>query len=240
MYPLLLAAAMTMASTPMPQALPAWSRSGYEMPLQQARDKFDAVEKLDSVTSRYSSLDPKAKVLIVEGDLSVDGPLQCDRNLGHGAAGLIVTGSLTVRGPIVNADANGGPFLLVLGTTRAQAIVAGGAELMFVGDAVVDDIVVGEYNDGILRFGGSLTVPVAITNDHDFSVAGGVRGRWLDPFNEGHSWTSVLHPQLPVEKDEEGGEEFDVMGQLVPRLLAGKPVLRADLPPAEEFPESWE
>lgn len=240
MPPLFLAAVMAVTATPLPKAPPAWSTPGYELPLEQARSKFGALENLDSVTSEYSSLDSKAKVRIVEGDLAVDGPLLCDWKQGHDAAGLIVTGSLTVHGPIINANADDGPFLLVLGTTRAQSIVGAGAELVFVGDAVVDEVVVGEYNGGILRFGGSLTVPVAITNDHDFSVAGGVRGRWLDPFNAGHSWTSVLHPALSVEKDEEGSEQFDVAGQLVPRLLAGKPVLRADLPPVEEFPEGYE
>jgi hypothetical protein len=217
-----------------------WSNQGAELKLGDARKRFGIIEKLDSVTSRYSAISPEAKVRVIEGDLIVDGPLLCDWNQGHAAAGLVITGSLTVRGPIINSNVNDGPFLLVVEQTRAHAIIGGGAEFMFLGEAVVDEIVVGEYNDGILRFGSSLTVPVAITNDHHFEVAGGVRGRWLDPFNEGHSWAAVLHPDLHVNEDGEGTEEFDVMVALVPRLLAGVSVLRSDLPPVEEFPESFE
>jgi hypothetical protein len=218
----------------------SWSNQGSELKLADARKRFEIIERLDSVSSRHSTISPEAKVRIVQGDLIVDGPLSWDWDQGHGVAGLIVTGSLTVRGPIINRNINNGPFLLVLERTCAQAIIGGGAELRFLGDAIVGEIVVGEYNDGILFFGGSLTVPVAITNDHHFEVAGGVHGRWLDPFNEGHSWTSVVHPDLHVQKDEEGIEEFDVMAELVPRLLAGTPVLRPDLPPDEEFPELFE
>jgi hypothetical protein len=227
-------------STQTPEQVSGWSNQGSELKLDQARKRFGIIEKLDSVTSRHSAISPDSKVRVIEGDLMVDGPLLCDWKQGHGAAGLVVMGSLTVRGPIVNSNVNGGPFLLVVEQTRAHAIIGGGAELVFLGDAVVDEIVVGEYNDGILRFGSSLTVPVAITNDHHFEVAGGVRGRWLDPFNEGHPWTAVLHPDLHVENDGEGTEEFDVMVELVPRLLAGVPVLRSDLPPVEEFPEIFE
>ncbi len=235
MHPLLLIAGIATASA-QPSAPSGWSNPGTVLTLAEARSRIELIEKLDSVTSQYSSIKPNAKVRVVEGDLTVTGPLLWDWDKGFDAAGLVVTGSLTVHGPLINSNVNGGPFLLVAGTTRAQSIVGGGAELAFLGDAVVDSIVIGEYNDGILRFGGKLTVPVAVTNDHDFSVAKGVQGRWLDPFNEGHSWTAVLHPDVSVEKDDEGTEEFDVIAQVVPRLLAGQPVLRADLPPIEEYP----
>ncbi|HET9484519.1 MAG TPA: hypothetical protein VFO79_11230 [Xanthomonadales bacterium] len=68
-------------------------------------------------------------------------------------------------------------------------------------------------------------------------IASNAKGRWLDPFDEGHAWSAVLHPDIPVATDGEGVEDFDVRNELVPRLLAGKPVLRADLPPIEAYPE---
>lgn len=218
----------------------AWSTEGRTVPLGKARHEFEALERLDSVASRYSDLRADMRIQVVEGDLTVRGTLARDWEKGQATVGLLVTGNLTVHGSIVNRNLNGGPFLLVLGETRAHAIIGGGAELSFLGDAHVEEIVVGEYNDGILRFGGRLTVPVAVTNDHHFEVAGGVQGRWLDPFNEGHRWSAVLHPGIAVATDDEGSEEIDVMQTIVPRLLAGQPVLRPDLPPLEDYPELFE
>ena len=59
------------------------------------------------------------------------------------AIGLIVTGRLTVDGAVINANLNGGPFLVVLGETHARAMFAGGAEFRFDRLASFDDAVVG-------------------------------------------------------------------------------------------------
>jgi hypothetical protein len=217
-----------------------WSNQGVEIGLSAAIEKYDLASRLMSFSSSDSRSPATAKVRVVEGDLTIDGPLICDWDTGHAAAGLIVTGVLTVSGPIINENRNGGPFLLVEGSTRARAIVGGGAEFVFVGNAVVDEIVVGEYNDGILRFLGSLKTPVAVTNDHHFEISGGLEGRWLDTFDEGHLWSSVLHPDIHVPKDDEGTEDFDITDGLIPRLVAGAPVLRPDLPPIEDYPELFE
>jgi hypothetical protein len=217
-----------------------WSNQGVEIGLSAAIEEYDLAKKLMSISSSDSRSPSPAKVRVVEGDLVIDGPLVCDWDKGHAVAGLIVTGALIVSGPIINENRNGGPFLLVEGNTRARAIVGGGAELVFVGDAVVDEIVVGEYNDGILRFLGSLKTPVAVTNDHHFEISDGLEGRWLDTFDEGHLWSSVLHSGIRVPKDDEGAEDFDITYELIPRLVAGAPVLRSDLPPIEDYPELFE
>jgi hypothetical protein len=222
------------------KTLHGWSNQGVEVELSAAMKTHSLATKLISFSSPHSEVSSAANVRIVDGDLTIDGTLDSDWGKGHGAAGLIVTGSLFVNGPIINANLNGGPFLVVGGKTRAKAIVGAGAEFLFVGDAVVEEIVVGEYNDGILRFLGSLKVPVAISNDHHFEIGRGLNGRWLEPFNEGHLWSSVLHPDIAVSKDEEGSENFDIADQLLPRLRSGAPVLRADLPPVEDYPELFE
>ena len=216
-----------------------WSNQGSEMTFADVLARFPIARKLI-----YNHTAPDDVVRVVEGDLTVDGPLVCDWNEGHGADGLFVTGSLTVRGPIINRTLEGGPFLFVGGKTHAKAILKGGAEFLFVGDAVVDDIVIGEYNDGVLRFGGNLTVPVAIADDHHFEVASfeagsGLHGRWIDTFNTPHPWTSVLHPGIHVETDEDGNEHLNVMRELESRLRKGISVLRPDLPPVEEFPHPY-
>jgi hypothetical protein len=213
-----------------------WSKRSVEVELAAALETHAPVKKLMSL----SSLSRTAKVRVVEGDLAIDGALLSDWKQGHGAAGLIVTGALSVNGPIINASRNGGPFLVVAGKTRAKAIVAGGAEFLFVGDAEVEEIVVGEYNDGILRFLGALKVPVAVTNDHHFEVGGKFDGRWLDPFDEGHAWASVLHADIAVSKDEDGNEDFDVVDQLLPRIRSGQPVLRSDLPAKADYPAPFD
>ena len=217
--------------------LDTWSTAGQLVDQQTALDAYDLGSRLNMFMNGLVEGSGRTRVRVVQGDLVVAGHLLLDWDGGLDALGLVVTGNLAVDGSILNRDTGGGPFLLVEGDTQARSILGSGAELRFCGDALVRDIVIGEYNDGTLRFDGRLSVPVAVTHDHDLVIAGGLDGRWLDPFNEGHDWSVVLHPAIPVP-DGEGtdGEGFEIEAHLVPRLLAGLPVLRDDLPPLEAFP----
>ncbi|MFN8061344.1 MAG: hypothetical protein U0Q12_19440 [Vicinamibacterales bacterium] len=183
---------------------------------------------------------------VVEGDLRVAGNLLVDAAGPRGGAtdlragdrsattapnavGLIVTGALIVDGAIVNANVNSGPFLLVLGPTRARAMFAGGAELRFEGTATFDDAVVGCYNDGRVSFAGSVEAPMVVSEDHDFAISGARRPPYVDYFNgEGNldQLLGWLDPELRVTDVS----ALDAVEHLLPRIRRGQRVLRL-LPP---------
>lgn len=223
------------AGTPAP-APQGWSRAGDPIAQADAIERFDLRKRLVSYASDYFKPETKARIRVVEGDLRITGNLRLDWDQGLGADGMIVTGNLDVDGAIVNAGMNGGPFLLVAGTTAARAIVGGGAELRFEGDAKVAEIVIGHYNDGVLAFGADLVAPVVVTMDHDLQIHGRLDGRWFDVFNGDDEWSAFLDKDAglaAMDEDEWHGLETIV----IPRLLAGSRVLRAELPAKSAHPK---
>lgn len=197
-------------------------------PLSEACAAFDLERRLSSMHPDHHPPAPEDMVWVVEGDLRLAGNLRLDWDHWP-ALGLVVTGDLHVDGAIVNADMDGGPFLLVAGRTQARALVGGGAALVFEGDAVVDDLVLGHYNHGALVFRGALDAPAVVTLDHRIDVHGALRGRRFDVFFGTDAWPDVL--ALPDAElallDENFWRALEQV--LLPQLLAGSPVVRAEL-----------
>ena len=183
-------------------------------------------------------------VEVIDGDLHVTGDLLVDapraraevealvpRRPGDrpattlpNAIGLIVTGRLTVDGAVINANLNGGPFLVVLGETHARAMFAGGAEFRFDRLASFDDAVVGCYNDGRVDFAGGVKAPMVISEDHDFAITG--KGTpYVDYFN-GDGDLEALQARLHPEIELDDVEELDAEAMLLPRIRRGQPVLK--------------
>ncbi len=185
---------------------------------------------------------PNHRVEVIEGDLHVAGDLLLDelaarlrvekiraRSAGDriattlsGSVGLVVTGNLHVDGAIINASLDEGPFLLVLGETRARALYAGGAEIRFEKRAHFEDAVIGVYNDGILRFIDGLDAPMLLNFDHDTVVRGAVQPPFFDDdADDGldmEDGLSLLDPEIVVGD----ASEFDASVQLLPRIRRGQ------------------
>ncbi|MGP9825256.1 hypothetical protein ACT048_12300 [Ectopseudomonas khazarica] len=212
--------------------LSKWSSSGTRILQAEAIERFNLNHRLERYGSQYSQSENNTKIHIIEGDLRIDDNLLLDWE-AFDSHGLVVTGNLTVTGSIINANSNGGPFLLVAGQTRAHAIIGGGAELVFEGNAQVADIVIGHYNDGILTFQADLTVPVVVTMDHYLYIRGNLDGRWFDVFNDGDEWSSFLDMQQPKMAIMNEDDWIGLNDVLIPLVKAGRSVLRADLPPQE-------
>jgi hypothetical protein len=87
-------------------------------------------------------------------------------------AGLVVDGDLHLEGALINTSMESGAFLLVRGALRARNVSGGGAEIVIQGPALVDDAVIGHYNDGILNFECGLRTPLCINEDHALSITG--------------------------------------------------------------------
>ncbi len=188
------------AAAPGTDAWREWSTPGRRFKPAEANQQFKLTERMT-----YFDEKEKARVRVIEGDLTIDGDLLLDWEERFSSQGLVVTGDLTVTGAIVNANMNGGPFLLVGGKTRAHAIVGGGSQFIFEGDVHTDDIVLGHYNDGSMLFKANLKAPLVVRMDHAMDVMGKLDGRW----SEGESWAEILdmrHPELAgMDENQWGG-----------------------------------
>ena len=211
----------------------------------EAIERFALRGRLDTYGAGGRQARPNTVVEVVDGDLHVagdllvDGPYALERVAAirartpadrvvaeaHQAIGLIVTGALTVDGAIINADINGGPFLLVLGETRARAVFSGGAEMVFAGKARVADAVVGCYNDGSVAFLAGLEAPLAISEDHEIKLLGKPVPELIDYFN-GWGDAELLKFRLDPAIEVDEIEELDAERMLLPRIRRGEPVLK--------------
>ncbi|RUS67476.1 hypothetical protein CUZ56_01423 [Saezia sanguinis] len=127
-------------------------------------------------------------ILLHQGDAHIDGHLHLDwdRNtlyeqwLQSNAAsqnirlndidGIVITADLHVTESILNTNADGGPFLIVMGNCRARNIVSGGASIIIKKDASISDAVYGFYNHGELDIWGRLITTILINEDHAISI----------------------------------------------------------------------
>lgn len=216
-----------------------------------AIERFNLQSRLDSYDygagARVAS--PDLRVEVIEGDLHVAGDLLLDgvearlrvekirprhaddrvATLLSSSVGLVVTGNLRVDGAIINASLNDGPFLLVLGETRARTLYAGGAEIRFEKRAHFQDAVVGNYNDGILRFVDGLTAPMLLNFDHDTGIRSGVRPPLFDDdADDGLDMQDGLS-QLDPEIGVGSADEFDASEHLLPRIRRGQRLMHGIL-----------
>lgn len=185
--------------------------------------------------------DQALRIHVVEGDLRVDGDLHLDWNETlengqwvaeapwQGHCGLVVTGDLAIAGNLINASANGGPFLVTFGDLSARNLLAGGAWIHVEGDANIAELALAHYNDGSLHINGHTRAALIINDDHDVHI------HTDSLFWNGHGepagmpLSEYLHADVAVEVDE----DFDLplenpdTEQLIARIIDGEPVLRA-------------
>ncbi|MFZ6674197.1 hypothetical protein [Undibacterium sp. Xuan67W] len=84
-------------------------------------------------------------------------------------SGLVVTGSLSLSGSVINKNGNYGPSLDVGGGIHAHNLIGGGAYITVIGAAKIDGVTFAHYNDGSLSIGEELDCPVIINEGHDLS-----------------------------------------------------------------------
>lgn len=164
----------------------------------------------------------------VTGDLSLDfdGDEDCPD-------GTIVDGDLVVTGSIVNRDSDGGPFLLVTGNVHAKNLIAGGAEIVVLGDLVVDEVIFGYANLGSVTVHGATRARAIITEYHSFDLRGSVegitvsgRGR-ITADDHFRSYAPALVADVLTDGNPPGG--YPDWNLTTEAILAGRPVLREDV-----------
>lgn len=165
-------------------------------------------------------------VLLLDGDVTLEGDFLVALRRLHRLNGvdvIAITGDLTVAGDIELDGAR--PGLYVAGTTRADVLVAGDAEV-YLDDGTFTYLVYGYYNDGILDTG-TVQTPWVINSDHDLRCTA-PGARWID--NYGHDrdaeFTVANIAGSFVAEVVDPGYGTITVPAFVDRLRAGLPVLR--------------
>jgi hypothetical protein len=193
----------------------------------------------DQVAQKYgvraTEADAAKTYLLHTGDLALDA-LSLDRPFLEGADGLIVDGSLTVAGNIINKNRADGPLLHVTGGLRATNIVLGGAHVTIAGNLAVDKFLWTRDSHGSLTVSGNLVAGFVLREKHAtwvegecdatcykstkinrFRVVEPVRYRLDSTFNDGnHQTLNTVHFRTDLNLlvtgtgyDDEHDEECD-------------------------------
>jgi hypothetical protein len=124
----------------------------------------------------------------INGDLSLDE--NADWNSSQDITAIVVEGDLTIHGDLLNTNLNDGSMLFVAGTLKARNVVKGGASLLVLGDLQASGLVIGEYNDGVIRVGGQIAAQATLSLDHDIYARKDIKGDYHS-FEE-TIWEEVL------------------------------------------------
>jgi hypothetical protein len=85
--------------------------------------------------------------------------------------GLVILGNLIIKGSIINAEGDSGPFLIVKGDVKADNLVCGGSFIRIDGNADIAEVVFGHYNHGELDIRGLFGARILINDDHNISIS---------------------------------------------------------------------
>nr|BFD95273.1 hypothetical protein KitaXyl93_66330 [Kitasatospora sp. Xyl93] len=170
------------------------------------------------------------EVLFFDGDLTLDGDFltAVGELRGGDAEGgvelVVVTGDLTVNGPIALYDDR--PGLYVGGRTEAETLEGGEAEI-HIHDGAFTHLVHGYYNHGSL-VAGTVETPWVIYSDHHMELSA-PGARWVDNYGDDDDadfavGDGIVEAFVPEVVDAED-HCLDV-DAFLDRLRAGLPVLR--------------
>ncbi|WP_415648343.1 hypothetical protein [Stackebrandtia soli] len=165
-------------------------------------------------------------VLLVDGDLSIEGDF-LEGVAKYGTADLVVvTGDLAVSGRIALYETI--PGLYVGGGTTAETLEGGDCEI-HIGVGDFTHLVYGYYNSGILSTG-PVIVPWVINSDHDLRVSAD-GASYVDNYgdvmlDEADYTPDTIVEAFVLEVVDEEDECLDVTAFLE-RLRAGLPVLKS-------------
>lgn len=147
---------------------------------------------------------PQYQVLMLPAGTKIDGDLVIDWAEDwveqNNICAIVCEGDLTVTGDVINKMLEGGVLLFVEGDLAVNNLIKGGATVMVLGSVCSRGLVVGEYNDGVLRIGGDLDAVAFFLLDHDGFVRGETRARkYTDDDGE---WQDLLVSQVFTDEEE--------------------------------------
>jgi hypothetical protein len=169
---------------------------------------------------------PEHRALVLPAGTVIEGDVRLDfEALGeHRVTTVAVRGDLEVRGRLINADGEGGPFLFVDGDLRAREIEKGGASFIVLGSVVCDGLVFCDRDNGVFLVGGDLGARAIISCDQDIIVAGAITGPLVS--TELGNMRDALVPEVFIDPGDP--EDEFASGKLIrQRIAAGQRVLKA-------------
>lgn len=176
--------------------------------------------------------EPEHKVLVLPPGTHINGDLLLDWRIDWvekgGIYAVATVGDLYVDGDILNRTLEGGPMLFVGGNLKVNNLIKAGAPVIVLGNVEASGIVVGEYNDGVMRIKGDLTAQGFFLLDHDASVNGKVSAVVLNEW-DGFDWWEQVFPEL-FDSEDESSPNVDLLWA---QQRAGRPILKPDAPPVE-------
>ena len=94
-------------------------------------------------------------------------------------AAIVCRGNLEIAGDILNKTLEHGPMLFVEGNLKVNSLYKAGSTVIVLGDLQASELVIAEYNDGVLRVAGDLQAAALLALDHDCYVAGETKALYL-------------------------------------------------------------
>ena len=147
---------------------------------------------------------PEGSVLILPAGTVIDGNLVLDWEEDwvqeKSICAIACEGDLTVKGDVVNQVLEGGVLLFVEGDLEAENVVKAGATLMVLGNLNAAGLVIGNYNDGVIRIGGNLRAEAFLLFDHDGCALGEISARQHS--DEDTDWAETFVPEVFDEEDD--------------------------------------
>lgn len=135
---------------------------------------------------------------ILDGDLLLD--FQEAWAESNDIAAIFCDGDLCVKGDVLNSMLEGGILLFVSGNLQVENLIKGGATVMVLGDVRAGGLVIGVYNDGVMRIGGNLTATAYFLLDHDGFVRGRVEA--ISHSDDDGDWCELLMPYLFDDEED--------------------------------------
>lgn len=179
---------------------------------------------LEFVRAQFKNF-PNESVLVLPPKTVINGDLVLDWSepwiSKNKICAVVCDGDLTVTGDVLNRTLESGVLLFVDGNLTVTNLIKSGTTVMVLGDVHAKGLVVGEYNDGVLRIGGDLDAAAYLLFDHDGFVRGEKRAR--SHSDDDGEWQEVLVSEL---FDDEGDWHPNV-GRLWAYSRAGKNIFLA-------------
>jgi hypothetical protein len=187
---------------------------------------LDTTRAFPSFADQILTDHPDHRALVLPAGTVIEGDVRLDfEGLNeHRVTTVAVLGDLEVRGRLINADGDSGPFLFVDGDLRAREIEKGGASFVVLGSVLSDGLVFCDRDNGVFLVGGDLAARAIISCDQDIIVSGAVKGTVVS--TELGNMRDALVPEVFIDPGDPQDEFAD--GRLIrQRIAAGQRVLKA-------------
>lgn len=165
----------------------------------------DTVDCFSEFVTNETSLHSKGNALVLPAGTKLEGDLILERFAPwaeiNKIAAIVCRGNLEITGDILNKTLEHGPMLFVDGSLTVNSLHKAGSTVIVLGNLQATELVIAEYNDGVLRVAGDLQAAALLILDHDCYVAGETKALYLN--SDECSLREHLFENVFVDDDED-------------------------------------